>query len=75
MTVVILFEEEIFICPSGNRLDMAHIPLIFNFTKAQRLGKNVWAVLDKSSRNTWVNEGMMRRCRPSLTLLQIGQMW
>lgn len=28
---------------------LAHSPLIVNFTKAPRLGKNMWVVLDESS--------------------------
>lgn len=58
-TVLILLNEEInsfFIKPSGNHLDMAPIPLTFNFTKAQRRGKNVWAMLDRSLSSMWANE-------------------
>ena len=64
-----------FIWLSGSLLDMAHVPLIFNFMKAQRLEKNVWAVPDKNSCSTWVNEGMRRRYRPPLMPLLGGQTW
>lgn len=53
VTVSILFKEEIIsfiIRPSGNHLNMAHIPLLFDFAVVQRMEKPVWVVLDMSSR-------------------------
>lgn len=51
MTLLIPSNKEInsfFIRPFGIHLIMVHIPLILNFVKAQKLGKNMWVVLDKS---------------------------